>query len=54
LPGSSGSPFGLAFGHVPALEHVWNELMLGEIVRDLAGGRRHRFDVVSVIKAIAF
>jgi len=47
LPGS-------AFGHVHALEHVWNELMLGEIVRDLAAERRFRFDVVKVIKAIVF
>ena len=45
---------GLAFGHVHALEHVWNDLLLGDIVRDLAAGRRFRFDVVNVIKAIVF
>jgi len=45
---------GLAFGHVHALQHVWNELSLGDIVRDLAAGRRFQFDVVNVIKAIVF
>jgi hypothetical protein len=45
---------GFAFGHVHALEHVWNDLMLGDIVRDLAAGRRFRFDVANVLKAIVF
>jgi len=45
---------GLAFGHVHALEHVWSDLLLGDIVRGMAAGRRFRFDVVNVIKAIAF
>jgi hypothetical protein len=45
---------GFAFGHVHALEHVWNELALGVIVRDLAADRRFRFNVVNVIKAIVF
>lgn len=45
---------GLAFGHVHALDHVWNELGLEGIMRDLAAGRRFRFDVANVIKAIVF
>jgi len=45
---------GLAFGHVFALEHVWHDLSLGDILGDLAAGRRFRFDVVNVIKAIVF
>jgi len=45
---------GLAFGHVHVLECVWNDLLLGDVVRDLAAGRRFRFDVVNVIKAIVF
>jgi hypothetical protein len=43
---------GRAVGHVIALEHVWNDLMLGDILRDLAADRRFQFDVVNVIKAI--
>jgi transposase len=39
---------------VHALEHVWNDLLLGDIMRDLASGRRFRFDVVNAIKAIVF
>ena len=45
---------GLAFGHLHAVEHVWNELGLGCIVRSLAAGRRFRCDVVNVITAIVF
>jgi multidrug efflux pump subunit AcrA (membrane-fusion protein) len=45
---------GFAYGHVFALEHVWNDLALGDIVGDLAAERRFRFDVVNVIKAIVF
>jgi hypothetical protein len=45
---------GRAFGHMFALEHVWNDLTLDDIVRDRAAGRRYRFDVVNVIKAIVF
>ena len=45
---------GLAFGHVHALDHVWSELGLEGLLRDLAAGRRFRFDVANVIKAIVF
>ena len=45
---------GFAFGHVHALEHVWRDLELGEILGDLARGRRFRFDAANVIKAIVF
>jgi transposase len=45
---------GQAFGHLHALEHVWNELELGSIIAALAAGRRFAFDAVNVIKAIVF
>jgi hypothetical protein len=45
---------GRAVGHMIALEHVWNDLMLGDVLRDLAADRRFHFDVVNVIKAIVF
>ena len=42
---------GLASGHVHALENVWSERRLGEVLHELARGRRYRFDVASLIKA---
>ena len=42
---------GLASGHAHALEHVWSKRTLGEVLHELARGRRYRFDVASLIKA---
>jgi hypothetical protein len=45
---------GRRVGSLLPLQSVWRELELGEILSDLARGRRFRFDVVNVIKAIVF
>lgn len=43
-----------AYGHVFALEHVWSDLAVADIVRDLAVDQRFRLDIVEVINAIVF
>ena len=45
---------GTRVGCLLPLQGLWCELELDRILRDLARGRRFRFDVVNVIKAIVF
>lgn len=45
---------GRRVGSLVPLQAMWRELELDEILRDLARGRRYRYDVVPAIKAIVF
>lgn len=45
---------GQRVGSLLPLQSVWRELELGEILADLARGRRFKFDAANVIKAIVF
>ena len=45
---------GFEYGSLLALDHVWNEVGLPEILSDLAAVRRFSFDAASVVKAIVF
>ena len=45
---------GRRVGSLLPLQSVWRELELGEILADLARGRRFKFDAANVLKAIVF
>ena len=45
---------GREYGSLHALDHVWSELGLPDILEDLAAGRRFGFPVASAVKAIVF
>jgi hypothetical protein len=45
---------GRRVGSLLPLQSIWHELELGEVLADLARGRRFQCDVVNVIKAIVF
>jgi hypothetical protein len=45
---------GRRVGSLLPLQSIWRDLELDRVLSDLARGRRFRFDVVSVIKAIVF
>lgn len=39
-------------GGVPPLQALWGELGLGEILSELAAGRRFSFDAAAILKAL--